>query len=87
MKIVKIYSFKECPYCNELKARLTAMNIEYIDVDVMLPENKNDYNMVVEFTKCHDLPIISIDYQLLIPETSFRSIEQAAEVTRNLLSN
>lgn len=83
--MVKVYSYDSCPYCTQLKSILAEYGINFLNIDITLPENKEDYDAVVGFSNCHELPIISIDNQLLIPEISFRSIPEAANLTKKIL--
>lgn len=85
--MVKIFSFSACPYCTELKALLKGANIEFQDVDITLKENEAEFNEVVKITKCSDLPILQVNNQLLIPDTSFRSLNEALSVTKKILGD
>jgi glutaredoxin len=86
MEKVKIYSIPECPYCTELKEILTNEGIEFIDVDVSLEENENEYNKIHEITKSDDVPIVKVGPQLLVPNISFSSIREAADLTKKFLA-
>ena len=86
MEKVKIYSIPECPYCTELKEILTNEGIEFIDIDVSLEENENEYNKIHEITKSDDVPIVKVGPQLLVPNISFSSIREAADLTKKFLS-
>jgi len=46
--MVKIYGFSGCPYCKELKELLTKDGIQFIDVDIDLPENQEEFNKIME---------------------------------------
>lgn len=83
--MVKIYSIPECPYCTELKEILTKEGIEFTDVNVNLPENEAEYNKLHEITKSDDVPIVKVGKQLLVPNVSFRSIREAADLTKKFL--
>ena len=83
--MVKIYSIPECPYCTELKDILTKEGIEFEDVNVNLPENEAEYNKLHEITKSDDVPIVKVGKQLLVPNVSFRSIREAADLTKKFL--
>mgnify|MGYP003657243917 CR=1 FL=1 len=85
MKKIKIYSIPECKYCNELKELLTKDGIEYEDVNIMLQENAKEYEKIYEATKSEQVPIVLIGKQLLVPEVSFKSITEAATLTKNFL--
>jgi glutaredoxin len=85
MKKIKIYSMPECKYCNELKELLTKDGIEYEDVNIMLQENAKEYEKIYAATKSEQVPIVLIGKQLLVPEVSFKSISEAAILTKNFL--
>lgn len=83
--MVKIYSIAECPYCKELKEILTTEGIEFVDVDVNLPENEAEWDKLHSITKSDDVPIVKVGKQLLVPNVSFRSIREAADLTKKFL--
>jgi glutaredoxin 3 len=83
--MVKIYSIPQCPYCNELKEKLTENNIEFKDVNVFLDENKIEYDAIIEKTKSDEVPIVRVGNQLLVPNVSFHSISEAYDLTKKFL--
>lgn len=83
--MVKVYSIPQCPYCTELKEKLTENNIEFVDVNVYLEENKEEYDMIVEKTKSDEVPIVRVGIQLLVPNVSFHSINEAYDLTKKFL--
>lgn len=83
--MITIYSVPECPYCNELKEIITKEGIEYRDVNVLLIENKEEYEQVVNKTQSDEVPIVKVGNQLLVPNISFTSITEAAELTKKFL--
>lgn len=83
--MVKVYSIPNCPYCTELKEILTTEGVDFIDVDVMLPENEVEYNTLYQLTKSDDVPIIKVGKQILVPNVSFHSIREAADLTKKFL--
>jgi len=85
MEKVRIYSTPECPYCTELKEILTQEGIEFTDVNVNLPENEKEYDQINEVTKSEEVPIVLVGNQLLVPNVSFQSIRQAADLTKKFL--
>lgn len=80
-----IYSVPECPYCNELKELLTKEGIEYRDVNVLLAENKVEYEQIYNKTQSDEVPIVKVGKQLLVPNVSFTSITEAADLTKKFL--
>ena len=85
--MIKIYSIPECPYCTTLKEKLDELNIDYTDVNVMLDENEEEYDKLYEKTKSDSVPIIKVSKYLLIPEKSFRTIEEAVTIIKKLIGN
>lgn len=83
--MIRIYSIPECPYCTELKEILTTEGVEFTDVDVNLPENEEEYNKIYEMTKSDEVPIVLVNKQLLVPNVSFKSIREAADLTKKFL--
>ena len=85
MNKVRLYTIENCPYCIELKNKFIADGVEFIEIDINKPENEAEYNKLFEITKCDDVPMVNIGYQILIPHTSFRSINEAFELTKKFL--
>ena len=83
--MVIIYTIPQCSYCNELKEILTKEGVAFTDVNVDLPENEAIYTKINELTKSDQVPIIRVKQQLLVPNVSFQSIQEAAELTKKFL--
>jgi glutaredoxin len=83
--MIKLYTFPECPFCQELKHLLNEDNIEYKDINVNLPENKIEFDNISKITNSIEVPIIRIGKQLLIPNISFQSIPEACSIVKNFL--
>lgn len=83
--MVKVYGFSACPYCKELKEILTKDGIQFIDVDIEQPENQEEFNKVMEIAKADEVPIVIVGNQILVPNVSFQSIKEAAELTKKFL--
>ena len=83
--MVKIYSIPNCPYCNQLKDILTKEGVEFISVDVSLSENEAEYKKLNQITKSDEVPIVKVGKQLLVPNVSFKSIREAADLTKKFL--
>ena len=84
--MVTIYGFNGCPYCKELKEILTNEGVEFRDVDIELDENTEEFEKVREVSKADEVPIVKVGNQLLIPNVSFKSIKEAAELTKKFLA-
>lgn len=83
--MVTIYTFPECPYCTELKEILITEGVKFTDVNVNLPENENEFNKIIEISKAEEVPVIKVGKQLLVPNVSFKSIREAADLTKKFL--
>lgn len=83
--MVKIYSIENCRYCTELKEILINEGVPFTEIDVNLPENDAEYQKLIEITQCENVPQIKVGNQILIPDISFRSIREAADLTKKFL--
>jgi glutaredoxin len=84
--MVTIYGFNGCPYCAELKEILTNEGVEFRDVDIQLDENVEEFEKVRKISNADEVPIVKVGNQLLIPNISFKSIKEAAELTKKFLA-
>lgn len=84
--MVTIYGFKDCPYCTELKEILTNDGISFRDVDITIPENEKEFEKIVEISSAQEVPVVKVGNQLLVPNVSFQSIQEAAELTKKFLA-
>jgi glutaredoxin len=84
--MVTIYGFNDCPYCSELKEILTNDGVEFRDVDISLPENEDEFAKIVEISNAEEVPVVKVGNQLLVPNVSFKSIKEAAELTKKFLA-
>jgi len=85
--MVRVYTMENCPYCNELKGLLEKEGIEFEDVDINLDENKEEVDKVFKVTKVDSVPIAKVGNQLIAPDVSFTSIEEAFDIIKSLLNN
>ena len=85
MSKITIYTMSDCPYCADLKEKLTNENIEFRNVDIDLPENQEEFNKIIEVSKAEEVPILRIDKLLFVPHVSFQSITGAVELTKKFL--
>lgn len=83
--MIKIYTIPNCPYCNELKSMLTNEGVEYQEIDVNLPENEQEWNKLHEVTKSDMVPIVLVERQILVPNVSFKTIRECADITKKIL--
>jgi len=83
--MIKVYTMNDCPYCKELKTRLDEMKIEYTEVNTDLPEHEEEYEYISEIAQSGMVPLIIVDKHLLVAESSFNTIEEAANLTKKLM--
>ena len=62
MAKIKIYTFEECPYCNNLEKFLLEKNIPFDKIDVSKEKNLPDFLKDKEFI---DVPIIEINGKII----------------------
>jgi glutaredoxin len=84
--MVRLYGFKGCPYCDELKDMYDKNNIDYTFVDVTLKENDAETEKVFKIANEDSVPIILVKKTILAPEKSFKSIEEAYDLTLKFLN-
>jgi glutaredoxin len=85
--MIKIYYINECVYCQKLKNKLTDSNIDFTPIDVNLPENEEEFNEIIKFTKNDLLPVVLINKVLLIPQKSFKTIDDLFETILKLIQS
>lgn len=83
--MVRIYTIENCPYCTDLKKILTEEGIKFVDINVNLPEHEEEYNDLHKITKSDDVPIVKVGKQLLVPNISFKTIREAAYLTKKIV--
>jgi glutaredoxin len=83
--MVRLYTIENCSYCSELKELLKNGGIEYQEVDVNKKENEAEFNALFEITKSNDVPQVKVGKQILIPHTSFTSIDECYNLTKKFL--
>ena len=85
MSKVTIYTMSNCPYCADLKEKLTNENIEFRNVDIDLAENQEEFEQILKASNADEVPIVRIEKQLFVPNVSFKSISEAVELTKKFL--
>ncbi len=83
---MKLYTFPACPFCQELKGLLTKEGIEFEEVNVNLPENLEEYKIVVKVSNSNEVPVMKIGKQLFVPNVSFQTIPEAVELAKKFLT-
>lgn len=82
---MKIYSSKGCVYCNKLKEGLKLLNIEYVDIDIDLTENSEECEKIFKLAGEGVIPIIIIKPHVLVPNRSFKTIDEAINLISSLI--
>ena len=83
--MVRLYTMKKCPFCDEMKKYLKEGDIEFMEIDVELHKNKLEFNKIVEISKADSVPILIVNKKILIPERSFKTIKEGFEKVKKLL--
>ena len=86
MKRVRLYGYDECPYCQELKNLYEKNNIDFTYIDVEDSENKKEFEKIMEIGKTDSVPIILVNKTILAPENSFKTINEALQLTNKFLN-
>lgn len=84
--MIKIYSIPDCPYCNELKSILTTEGVSFLDINVNLPEHEEEWDALHKITKSDTVPIVLVEKQILVPNVSFKTIRECADITKKILT-
>jgi len=83
--MVKLYTTESCPYCKELKEMYDKEGIKYEEVDINLDENEEEYDEVAKVGQSDSVPLVRVNNQILAAEISFKSINEAFELTKRFL--
>jgi glutaredoxin len=85
--MIRLYGFKGCPYCDELKDMYDKNNIDYTFVDVTLEENDSETQKVFKIANEESVPIVLVNKTILAPEKSFNNIQEAYDLTLKFLNS
>lgn len=83
--MVRVYTMNSCPFCEEIKTRLTEGGVEFTEVMIDKDVNKAEFSQVKNITDADSVPILLVGKQFLVPERSFRTIKEAFDITKKLL--
>jgi glutaredoxin len=84
-KEIKIFGFEECPYCKELKKMFDDSDLRYVYVDIENDENKEETEKIFKAAENELVPIVLIGNTLLVPEKSFKTIEECFGLCKRFL--
>jgi glutaredoxin len=86
MNKIKLYGYDNCPYCQELKKLYQNDNLVFEYVDIELEENKAEFEKIMKIGKTDSVPVILVNKTILSPEISFKSIQEAFELTKKFIN-
>ena len=84
-KRVIIFTMKGCPWCSKLKEQLDEVGIKYDVRDIQ--EYSEMYDKFADITESELLPALLIGKQALVPEKSFKTIDEAVSTVQDLLTD
>lgn len=84
--MIRVYSIPDCPYCTKIKDLLTSENIPFRDINIYLPENKEESDKLFDLTKSDQVPILIVEKQILLPDVSFTTIDECFNIVKKLLN-
>lgn len=73
---VTVYTVQECPYCNDLKNKLTKAGVTFTEKDLSVNEYADEFDEIHKLTKSDEVPLVVVGKQLLVPNVSYRSIDE-----------
>jgi glutaredoxin len=82
---MRIYTSKNCSYCEKLKNGLIELKLDFIEIDVDLDENKNEVEKVYKLAGEPVIPLIAMKPHLLAPKKSFNTIDEALTLIQTLI--
>ncbi len=83
--MIKLYTLKNCPYCVELKSLLEKDNIEFLEIDIDLPEYEKEFSEIVKIAKSETVPMVKVGNKLLVANLSFHTIKDGHLLVKKLL--
>lgn len=92
MKTVILYTMDGCPHCKEIKDKLKESVISFDERNIK--DHEKEYKQFVDATKNEYLPALTLvemgesdepKIQLLVPDTSFKTIDEAVVKVKEFL--
>ena len=84
-KKVIIYTMSECAYCKELKEKLNAANVEFVEKDK--EKFNGEWFRVVQLTGIPIFPTVNIDGEYLVPNRDFQNPTQILNIIEYMTSD
>jgi glutaredoxin len=87
-KLLIVFTMQGCPYCVEMKDKLTEAGIDFVDRDIELHEE--EYNLFVEITENDYVPSFMIvespednpKSYLFAPERDYNEIDEGVNIIK-----
>jgi len=87
-KLLIVFTMQGCPYCVEMKDKLTEAGIDFVDRDIELHED--EYNLFVEITENDYVPSFMIvespednpKSYLFAPERDYNEIDEGVNIIK-----
>jgi glutaredoxin len=92
-KLIFLYTMDGCPHCKDIKDKLNENNILYEERNIK--DHEKEYKQFVEATSNEYLPAMTFieiregeepKVQLLAPDTSFDTIDEAVDKVKEFIS-
>ena len=77
---ISVFSMKGCPHCDNLKNKLKANNIEFVEIDI--DDNELLYERFSKKVNNEFLPAILVGKTAYVPEKSFTTIDEVVELVK-----
>lgn len=79
-QLMKIYSVDGCKYCDKLKNMLDAGGYKYVDANLKIWKYKHEFEFIEKTTGNEDVPLVQMGKTILVPNKSFKTIDQCYEI-------
>lgn len=73
-----------CGYCDKLKLLLDDASIDYIDWNINEELHNDRFKKIVNLTHEDSVPTVLVGTQILAPNKSFKTIDEAFEIIKKL---
>jgi len=84
MKKIKIFYSENCPYCEKLINGLNELNIDFEDINIDTNIGYKKYLKLRNFTKNDGIPCAIVGNQVIIPDVSYKTIDEAITLIKSL---
>lgn len=84
--MVTLFTLQKCIFCDKLKAKLNEAEIEFKEFNIDYDKNKLVFEKLVNLTQSENVPTIIVGKQILAPNKSFNTIDEAFEIIQKLLA-